>query len=99
MQIQPARLIPLGYGRFARSDDIIAIEPVTEGRGPQRRALVWVRGLPTPLVASRSEQAIASDLVTPDQRTEAQRRAQFQRVRSMLREANEVLAEDGAAAA
>ena len=86
MLIQPDRLIPLGYGRFVRSDDVVAIEPVTERRGPQRRAFVWVRGLSTPLVASRSESKIAADLLAVDQRD-----LPVGRLRAMLREMSEAL--------
>lgn len=64
MTIQSDQLISLGYGRFVRSDEVIAIEPIIDDRGPGRRTLVWVRGLPAPLVASRSERAIADDLLT-----------------------------------
>lgn len=64
MRIQPGRLIPLGYDTYVRSDEVVAVQPVVEGRGPGRRSLVWVRGLPEPLVASRSESAIADDLLT-----------------------------------
>ena len=60
MRIQPGQMISLGYGRFVRSDDVTAIEPITEGRGPGRRALVWVRGLAAPIVASRSEDAVVA---------------------------------------
>jgi hypothetical protein len=62
MRIQPGQMISLGYGKFVRSDEVTAIEPISDGRGPGRRALVWVRGLSTPLVASRSEEAILFDL-------------------------------------
>jgi hypothetical protein len=93
MQIQAGRLIPLGYGRYARSDEVVAIEPATEGRGPKRRALVWVRGVPTPLVASRSEAALAADLVAVEQQ-----RLRTHELRSMLRQMSEAL-EDGARAA
>lgn len=65
MRIQPGQLVALGYGRYVRSDEVAAVEPIVEGRGPGRRALVWLRGLPEPIVASRSEGAIADDLVTP----------------------------------
>lgn len=65
MRIQTAQLVALGYGTYVRSDDVVAIEPITDGRGPGRRSLVWMRGLPEPLVASRSEGAIVDDLVTP----------------------------------
>ena len=65
MRIQPDQMVPLGYGKFVRGDEIVAIEPIVEGRGPGRRALVWVRGLPSPLVSSRTEEAIMSDLIRP----------------------------------
>lgn len=93
MQVQPGRLIPLGYGRFVRSEEVIAIEPVTEGRGPQRRALVWVRGIATPFVASRSETALAADLVAVEQQ-----RMRTHELRSMLRQMSEAL-DEGARAA
>lgn len=78
MRIQSGQLVALGYGTYVRSDDVVAIEPITEGRGPGRRSLVWMRGLPEPLVASRSEGAIVDDLVTPVEeaaRMKAQRAA------------------------
>ncbi|MDP3984563.1 MAG: hypothetical protein Q8Q52_06130 [Acidimicrobiia bacterium] len=65
MRVQSGQLVALGYGRYVRSDEVIAVEPIVEGRGPGQRSLVWVRGIPDPLVASRSEGAIVDDLVTP----------------------------------
>ena len=65
MRIQTGQLVALGYGRYVRSDDVVAIEPITEGRGPGRRTLVWARGVPDPIVASRAEGSIVDDLVTP----------------------------------
>jgi hypothetical protein len=56
-------LIPLGYGKFVRADRVYALVPL-EGaeRGDGRRTLVHVEGIEKPLVASRSETAIAEDL-------------------------------------
>jgi hypothetical protein len=56
-------LIPLGYGKFVRADRIYALVPL-EGheRGDGRRTLVHVEGIEAPLIASRSEHAIARDL-------------------------------------
>jgi hypothetical protein len=56
-------MIPLGYGKFVRADRIYALVPL-EGpeRGDGRRTLVHVDGIEAPLVASRSEIAIARDL-------------------------------------
>jgi hypothetical protein len=56
-------LIPLGYGKFVRADRVYALLPL-EGpaRGDGRRTLVHVDGIDEPIVASRSEGAIAEDL-------------------------------------
>jgi hypothetical protein len=58
-----ASMIPLGYGKFVRADRIYALVPL-EGpdRGDGHRTLVHVEGIEAPLVASRSEIAIARDL-------------------------------------
>ena len=56
-------LIPLGYGKFARADRIYALVPLEgDERGDGRRTLVHVDGIEQPIVASRSEGAIARDL-------------------------------------
>ena len=56
-------MVALGYGKFARADRVFALVPL-EGhdRGDGRRTLVYVEGIEDPLVASRSEAAIARDL-------------------------------------
>jgi hypothetical protein len=56
-------LIPLGYGKFVRADRVYALVPL-EGaaRGDGRRTLVHVEGIDEPIVASRSEGAIARDI-------------------------------------
>ena len=58
-----APLVALGYGKFVRADRIYALVPL-EGpeRGDGRRTLVHVEGIDEPLIASRSEGAIARDL-------------------------------------
>jgi hypothetical protein len=60
---RPTPLIPLGYGKFVRADRVYALVPL-EGtdRGDGRRTLVHVEGIAEPLVASRSEGAIARDV-------------------------------------
>ncbi|MDH3606532.1 MAG: hypothetical protein OER12_06020 [Acidimicrobiia bacterium] len=65
MRMQSGRMVSLGYNKFVRSDDVTAVEPLTEGRGPGRRTLVWVRGIEDPVVASRSVAAIINDLTNP----------------------------------
>lgn len=81
MRIQSGQLVALGYGKYVRSDDVVAVEPIVEGRGPGQRSLVWVRGLPEPLVASRAEVSVVDDLVTP-----AEEARRLQDLRSMLTE-------------
>ena len=56
-------LVHLGYGKFVRADRVYALVPL-EGpeRGDGRRTLVHVEGIEEPLVASRSEGAIARDV-------------------------------------
>ena len=56
-------MIPLGYGKFVRADRVFALIPLEgPGRGDGRRTLVHVEGIDKPLIASRSESAIAEDL-------------------------------------
>jgi len=80
MRIQSGQLVALGYSKYVRSDDVTAVEPITEGRGPGRRSLVWVRGIPEAMVASRAEGSIVDDLVTP-----ADEAARMKAQRSVLR--------------
>lgn len=58
-------LIPLGYGKFVRADRVFALVPL-EGpdRGDGRRTLVYIEGIEEPIVASRSEGAIARDIAS-----------------------------------
>jgi hypothetical protein len=55
-------MVPLGYGRFVRADDIVAVLPIEEGRGRGRRTHVHVAGFVAPIVASRSGGAILTDM-------------------------------------
>jgi hypothetical protein len=58
-----APLVPLGYGKFVRADRVYALVPLAgTDRGDGRRTLVHVDGIEAPLVASRSEAAIARDV-------------------------------------
>jgi hypothetical protein len=56
-------MVPLGYGKFVRADRVFALVPLAGAeRGDGRRTLVYVDGVEDPLIASRSEGAIARDL-------------------------------------
>jgi hypothetical protein len=63
MKVEPGLMVPLGYGKYFRSDRIVGLEPIEEGRGPGQRTRVYIEQLTTPIVASRSEGAILSDMV------------------------------------
>ena len=74
MRIQPNQLVALGHGVWVRSDEVVAIEPIRDQRGPGRRSRVWVRGLGEPFLASRSDEVILRDLTQPRDFVERERR-------------------------
>jgi hypothetical protein len=56
-------MVFLGFGKWARADRIYALEPLGEGeRGHGRRTRVWVEGIADPIVASRTERTILSEM-------------------------------------
>lgn len=58
-----SRMVFLGFGKYARADRIYALEPITgEERGRGRRTLVWVEGIPEPIVASRTQETILEEM-------------------------------------
>src|SRR4029453_4741493 len=63
MKVETGIMVPLGYGKFFRSEKIVGLEPVEEGRGPGHRTKVYVEALSAPVIASRSEGAILGDLI------------------------------------
>src|SRR5437867_2904852 len=62
MDIQPQRMVFLGYGKFWRSDQIVGLMPIDDKRGPGKRTDVYVEGRSEPIVASRTEEAILADM-------------------------------------
>jgi hypothetical protein len=48
MNIEAGRMIPLGYGKYFRSDRIVGLEPIEEGRGPGQRTNVYLASWPHP---------------------------------------------------
>jgi hypothetical protein len=57
------RMVHLGYGKWVRADRVYAVVPLErDDRGDGRRTYVHVDGLGEPLVASRSERAILTDV-------------------------------------
>ena len=73
MEIKQGRMVHLGYGKYWRSDEIVGLCPLEEDRGPGRRTEVYVSTREEPLVVSRSERSILSDMASlPDGEFEAQ---------------------------
>ena len=57
------QMVALGYGKYVRADRVYALLPLErDARGDGRRTLVHVEGIDEPIVASRSEGAIARDV-------------------------------------
>ncbi len=58
-------MVFLGFGKYVRADRIYALEPITgQKRGNGRRTLVWVDGMPEPVVASRTQETILEEMET-----------------------------------
>src|SRR3989442_5572700 len=56
-------MILRGFGKYARADKIYALEPLRgDERGGGRRTRVWVDGVTDPIVASRTERTILSEM-------------------------------------
>lgn len=62
MAVEP-HMVFLGFGKYARSDRIYALEPIIgEERGGGRRTRVWLEGVADPIIASRTERTILDDM-------------------------------------
>ena len=73
MEIKQGRMVHLGYGKYWRSDEIVGLCPIEENRGPGRRTEVYASTREAPLVVSRSEQSILSDMASlPDNEFQAE---------------------------
>lgn len=70
MDVRSNAVVPLGYGKYARADKIIALDPIEEEsqRGPGRRTRVYIEGIKEPIIGSRTERSILRDMVeTPEE--------------------------------
>jgi hypothetical protein len=57
------RMVFLGFGKYVRADRIYALEPIVgEERGNGRRTLVWVEGMASAMVASRTQETILEEM-------------------------------------
>jgi hypothetical protein len=58
-----AKMVFLGFGKYARADKIYALEPLGPGdRGSGRRTRVWIEGVAEPVIASRTERTILLEM-------------------------------------
>ena len=56
-------MVFLGFGKYVRADRIYALEPIIgDDRGSGSRTLVWVEGIPEPVVASRTQETILAEI-------------------------------------
>lgn len=83
MRIQSGMLVHLGFGKYVRSDQVTAVVPVEEDRGPGRRTFIHLEDRTDPLVASRAEDSIVRDLVQ-EPREVTQSRQQQEILRDLL---------------
>lgn len=68
MEIKRDHMIHLGYAKYWRSDQVVGLIPVEEGRGPGQRTQVFVATSHEPIMASRSESSILRDMASlPDE--------------------------------
>ncbi len=89
MRIQTGVIVPLGYGKYVRSDRVTSIMPIEEERGPGRRTFVFVEGQSDPLVASRAEDSLVRDLVS-EPREVTRSRQQQEILRDLLEDLSTV---------
>ena len=69
------RMVFLGFGKYARADRIYALEPIVgEDRGNGRRTLVWVEGMDSAMVASRTQETILEEMGAEPTATSTPRR-------------------------
>ena len=66
MDVKRGRMVFLGYGKYWRSDAIVGLMPIEEGRGPGQRTNVFIEGRAEPVVASRTEDSILEDMGASD---------------------------------
>ena len=89
MRIQSSVLVHLGFGKYVRSDQVTAVIPIEEDRGPGRRTFLHVQGQADPIVASRAEDSIVRDLVQ-EPREVTQSRQQQEILQDLLLDLNNV---------
>ncbi|MEH2372386.1 hypothetical protein [Nostoc sp.] len=78
MKILSSELVHLGFGKYVRSDQVTAVIPIEDERGPGRRTFVHIQGQSDPIIASRAEDTIVRDLVQePHEVTQARQQQEI----------------------
>ncbi len=89
MRLEKGIMVALGYGKYFRSDSVVGLAPIEEGRGPGKRTNVYIEGLNEPIIASRSESVILRDLIEmPKEITKT--REQYQLLNDILDTVSEI---------
>lgn len=70
MKSRKGVIVPLGYGKYARADRIVLVEPIQDDRGPGRRTRVYIEGVDHAVIASRSDSALIRDMTGSSGETE-----------------------------
>jgi hypothetical protein len=84
-------MVFLGFGKYVRADRIYALEPIVgEDRGSGRRTLVWVDGIPEPVVASRTQETILDEIEAVAEPASRRRRS----ARGAIRQHPQLFAEE-----
>jgi hypothetical protein len=84
-------MVFLGFGKYGRADRIYALEPIKgEERGSGSRTLVWVEGIPEPVVASRTQETILVEIEEVAEPASRRRRAS----RGAIRQHPQLFAEE-----
>lgn len=92
VEIKPDRMVHLGYAKYWRSDSIVGMIPIEDGRGPGRRTEVYVATLTEPIIASRAESSILHDMASmPDEARAAEVGSIAEDLVEALRELSPVL--------
>ena len=63
MHTESGPMVLLGHGKYCRADSIVGLEPIEDGRGPGHRTKVFIEQNNTPIIASRSTEAIVRAMV------------------------------------
>jgi hypothetical protein len=80
MRIEQGIMVALGHGKYFRSDSVVGLEPIEEGRGPGNRTKVYIDGHVHPIIASRAEGTILRDLLgAPEEVTQAREHTELLR--------------------